>query len=146
LFLDSTTALPPELRGACSGLRPTVGCGFAAPGNTAATARLKGEHIMWGLVGGLITLFIGAAVVYLAIISVDAVINWFRNKSAIVQSDRDNIAFTIKENMENGRYAVYQGVFNRRTETLIDGHKLESDRIDEQVQSMHARQPMVVYE
>ena len=101
---------------------------------------------MWGLVGGLITLFIGAAVVYLAIISVDAVINWFRNKSAIVQSDRDNIAFTIKENMENGRYAVYQGVFNRRTETLIDGHKLESDRIDEQVQSMHARQPMVVYE
>jgi len=101
---------------------------------------------MWGFIGGMITLFIGAAVVYLAIITVDAVINWFRNKQAIVQSDQDNIAFTIKDNMENGRYVVYQGIFNRRTETLLEGQKLESEQIDEQLQSMHAQQPMVVYQ
>lgn len=101
---------------------------------------------MWGLVGGLITLFIGAAVVYLAIITVDAVINWFKSKRSLVQSDRDNIAFTIKENMENGKYAVYQGVFNRRTEDLLAGQKLESGQIDDQLRSMHAEQPMVVYQ
>lgn len=101
---------------------------------------------MWGLIGGMITLFIGAAVVYLAIITVDAVINWFRNRRAIVQRDQSNIAFTIKENMENGRYVVYQGIFNRRTETLLEGQKLESKQIDEQLQSMHVQQPMVIYQ
>lgn len=101
---------------------------------------------MWGFVGGLVTLFVGAAVVYLAIITVDAVINWFKSKRSLVQSDRDNIAFTIKENMENGKYAVYQGVFNRRTEDLLAGQKLESGQVDNQLQSMHAEQPMVVYQ
>lgn len=101
---------------------------------------------MWGFIGGLITLFIGATVVYLAIITVDAVINWFRNKRAIVESDRDNIAFTIKENMESGRYVVYQGVFNRRTEQLVDGQKLESEQIDDELRAMHEQQPMVVYQ
>lgn len=101
---------------------------------------------MWGFIGGLITLFIGATVVYLAIITVDAVINWFRNKREIVQSDRDNVAFTIKENMDNGRYVVYQGVFNRSTEQLVDGQKLEADQIDDELRTMHDQQPMVVYQ
>lgn len=101
---------------------------------------------MWGFVGGLITLFIGAAVVYLAVITVDAVINWFRTKQSLVQSDRDNIAFTIKENMNSGQYVVYQGVFNRRTEQLIDGQKLESGRIDDELRTMHEQQPMVIYQ
>jgi hypothetical protein len=40
----------------------------------------------------------------------------------IKAADKDNIAFTIKQRLENGDYKVVQGIFNKRTEDLMDGH------------------------
>jgi hypothetical protein len=101
---------------------------------------------MFGLLGTLISLFVGAAVIYAAILSVNAVINWFQSRAALVNTDRDNIAFTIREKLSNGDYALYQGIFNKRTETLIDGQKLVGGELDSQLAQMHRDQAMVVYQ
>jgi hypothetical protein len=63
-----------------------------------------------------------------------------------VNTDRDNIAFTIREKLSNGDYALYQGIFNKRTETLIDGQKLVGGELDSQLAQMHRDQAMVVYQ
>jgi hypothetical protein len=100
---------------------------------------------MFGMIGTLITLFVSAAVIYAAILTVDAVINWFRNRAALIQSDRSNLAFTIRERLADGNYAVYQGIFNKESEQLIDGQKLVSERLDSELSNLHRDKPLVLY-
>lgn len=94
----------------------------------------------------LISLFIGAAVIYAAILTVNAVVDWFRSRAALVNSDQDNIAFTVKERLNNGDFALYQGIFNQRTEQLIEGQKMVGEELDGQLAQLHREQTMVVYQ
>ena len=100
---------------------------------------------MFGMIGTLITLFVSAAVIYAAILTVDADINWFRNRASIVQSDRNNLAFTIRERLADGNYAVYQGIFNQASGQLLDGQKLVSEKLDSELNSLHRDKPLVIY-
>ena len=101
---------------------------------------------MFGMLGTLISLFVGAAVIYAAILTVNTVINWFQSRAALVNSDRDNIAFTIRERLNSGEYALYQGIFNKRTEQLVEGQKLVGERLDSELSQMHRDKTMVVYQ
>ena len=101
---------------------------------------------MFGMIGTLLTLFVGAAVIYAAILTVNAVVNWFKARAALVNSDRDNIAFTIRDKLSNGDFALYQGIFNTRTEQLLDGQKLVGEQLDSELAAMHRDQAMVVYQ
>ena len=94
----------------------------------------------------LISLFIGAAVIYAAILSVNAVVDWFKSRAALVNSDQDNIAFTVKERLSNGDFALYQGIFNQRTEQLLEGRKMVGEKLDGQLGQLHRDQAMVVYQ
>ena len=94
----------------------------------------------------LISLFIGAAVIYAAILTVNAVVDWFKSRAALVNSDRANIAFTVKERLNNGDFALYQGIFNQRTEELLEGRKLVGEELDGQLAQMHGDKSMVVYQ
>lgn len=101
---------------------------------------------MFGMMKLVLGLFIGAAVVYAAILTVNKVIGWFRNRTQLVHSDRSNIAFTIREALSNGKFAVYQGVFNTRSEQLLDGVKNECSELDPQLAALHQEEPMVIYQ
>lgn len=39
----------------------------------------------------------------------------------VEEADKENIAFTIKQKLQDGDYKVVQGIFNKR-DTLVDGH------------------------
>ena len=101
---------------------------------------------MFGLITTILTLFAGAAVIYAAILSVNAVANWFRNRQAMVQSDRNNIAFTIRERLNSGSYNVYQGVFNTSSQQLLDGQKIEVEKLDDELEQLHRNEDMVVFQ
>lgn len=101
---------------------------------------------MIGMMKLLLGLFVGAAVVYAAVLTVNSVVNWFRNRAQLVNSDKDNIAFTIRESLSSGKFAVYQGVFNTRTEQLLEGVKNECETLDSKLASLHAEEPMVIYQ
>ncbi|EDL59250.1 hypothetical protein [Gimesia maris] len=101
---------------------------------------------MFGMIGTLISLFVGAAVIYAAVLTVNAVINWFKSRASLVNSDADNIAFTIREKLNNGDYSLYQGIFNQRTNTLLDGQKMVGDQMDSELANLHRTQEMVVYQ
>jgi hypothetical protein len=100
---------------------------------------------MFGMIGTLLTLFVSAAVIYAAILTVNAVISWFKNRASLVQSDRNNLAFTIRERLADGNYAVYQGIFNSATEQLLDGQKLVGERLDSELTNLHRDKPLVIY-
>jgi hypothetical protein len=100
---------------------------------------------MFGMIGTLLALFVSAAVIYAAILTVNAVISWFKNRAGLVQSDRNNLAFTIRERLADGNYAVYQGIFNSGTEQLLDGQKLVGERLDSELTNLHRDKPLVIY-
>jgi hypothetical protein len=98
----------------------------------------------------LIAIILGAvaalAVVVLAIIYYDDIVKWFRARNDIKVADKDNIAFTIKQRLENGDYKVVQGIFNKRTDDLVEGHAMQSEKLDEELERQHESNELVIYE
>jgi hypothetical protein len=79
------------------------------------------------LIGGLIGLLVAAAID--AFLSWDKIVGWFANREYLTQKDRDNAKYTIREYMKNGNYSVVQGVFNKRTNEVLDSVKYEAEDI-----------------
>ena len=88
----------------------------------------------------------GISAVVLAIIYWDDIVEWFRSRNNIKQADKDNIAFTIKKNLQSGNYKVVQGIFNQRTEELKDTRVMESQKLDDKLLQHHGGKELVIYE
>ena len=91
---------------------------------------------------------VGLSVVYIIRLGIKEVIKWFRNRSAIKQADKDNIAFTLQNKLASGKYKTVQGIFNTRNEVLVEGRVIESEEIDEEIENIHFDDDddLVIYE
>lgn len=86
------------------------------------------------------------ATVTLVRITFKRIVNWFQERRSLKQQDKNNIAFTIKTEMEAGNYVVCQGIFNTDSEVILDGQKLKSKEMDQELINAHQSQPLVIYE
>lgn len=90
----------------------------------------------------------GIACIVVALLGWSRIIDWFRsffaNKNRI--KDMDDIAFTIKTQIDNGNVKVVQGVFNKISEEIEDGIQYEAERLDDKLEGYHRDNELVVYE
>ena len=86
------------------------------------------------------------ATVTLVRITFKRIVNWFQERRSLKQQDKNNIAFTIKTEMEAGNYVDCQGIFNTDSEVILDGQKLKSKEMDQELINAHQSQPLVIYE
>lgn len=84
--------------------------------------------------------------VTITIVTYNFIVNWFRKREKIKNADKDNIAFTIQEKMQNKQYKTVQGIFNKRTNEVVDAQEIRSDKVDEQMEENHRGNELVVYE
>ena len=88
-------------------------------------------------------------VFYITCLTLEIIIDWFKkwwsNRNAIPERDRENLAFTIKDDLKNGNYRVIQGVFNRNTEKVVGGEKYETEQLDEELDELHEDNRLVIY-
>jgi len=96
------------------------------------------------ILGGLAAAGITTAII-LAILNWSRIVDWFKGRKSLKQQDKDNIAFTIKQEMANGNFEVVQGIFNEETEELLDGEKYEAEELDAELAKHHRNGPLVVY-
>jgi hypothetical protein len=101
------------------------------------------DPITIGIIAALAMLAV--EVVVIAYLTYNFIVNWFRNRSPIKEQDKDNIAFTLKENLESGNFRLVQGVFNPSTEKLVDGRVIETKELDEKMSELHSENKLVVY-
>jgi len=98
----------------------------------------------------LIAIILGAAagltIVVLALLSWDKIIDWFRGRQELKQSDKNNIAFTLQEKLTNGNYKTIEGIFNKKSSEMLDGTTYESKEIDEELADVHRNDQLVIYE
>ncbi len=95
------------------------------------------------LIKGLIALI--AISVIVAILTYEEITNWFVERSELKESDQNNLAFTLQEKLENGHYKTVQGIFNPRTNKILDGRGIESKSIDTKLAAVHAIEALAIY-
>ncbi|MEO0967418.1 MAG: hypothetical protein AAFX80_03525 [Cyanobacteria bacterium J06639_18] len=98
-----------------------------------------------GFVAGLL---IGSIVV--GFLSYEEIIDWFNEHIDTIHNNEDNLAFTIKDILENGNYKIVQGVFNSQTGDVIEDRVIEAEEIDEELLEIHEEyeneENLVIYE
>jgi len=73
------------------------------------------------------------------------IISWFREREALVKEDADNLAFTIKQSLENGKVKFVQGIFNKKTNEIKDAEQFEAEKLDKKLEDAHRGQDLVIY-
>ncbi|QMW05438.1 hypothetical protein [Spirosoma foliorum] len=86
------------------------------------------------------------SVVIVLILTFLEIVDWFTDRNDLKLEDEDNIAFTLQEKLETGDYKTVQGIFNKRTNTLKDARKVQSNKIDKELKSLHKDNEIVIYE
>lgn len=84
-------------------------------------------------------------VIVSAVILYNTIKKWFQSRNAIKMADRDNIAFSIKEKLTSGDYKVVQGIFNHRSDEIVDGQVIQGGRLDSELQRAHQDKDLVLY-
>jgi hypothetical protein len=74
------------------------------------------------------------------------IVDWFRGKKKLKESDKANIAFTIKNAQERGNVNVVQGIFNTDSGEVLDGQKYQAKQISEELGAAHKDKDLVIYE
>ncbi|GDZ95177.1 hypothetical protein PA905_34160 [Planktothrix agardhii CCAP 1459/11A] len=86
------------------------------------------------------------ALIVVVRITFKKIVDWFRERKALKEQDKRNIAFTIKTEMEAGNYVLCQGIFNTDTEVVLDCQKLKYKEMDQELINAHQSQPLVIYQ
>jgi len=86
------------------------------------------------------------AVVVILILKFKDIVNWFRNRRKLKESDKANIAFTLQERLRNGDYKTVKGIFNKRTEEILDAEQVQSKKIDDKLAEVHQDNDLAIYE
>lgn len=91
---------------------------------------------------------LGLAIVIMHLLGWDTVINWFENyfKNSNKINNPEAIAFTLKQKLEGGKCKVVQGIFNKQIGTIADGVEYHTEKLDDQLESYHKDDELVVYQ
>lgn len=87
-----------------------------------------------------------AYTIRLVILTIKFVVDWFRKRNQIKQADKDNIAFTLQDKIGSGEYKTVQGVFNTRTNEIVEGQTIESEKLDPKMQDLHSNNQLVIFD
>lgn len=99
-----------------------------------------------GLFFAIAAAVVAIAATVVAIVYWDDIVNWFRNRSRLVQEDEARIAFTLQERLKNGNYKTVQGIFDTDANAVVEGRAMESRKVDETLEACHADSALIVYE
>jgi hypothetical protein len=71
--------------------------------------------------------------------------NWFDEKKSLTASDKHNYGATIRLNLENGNVGYVQGIFNKEKGEFVDGQRIETKELDDELSKRHQENDVVLY-
>ena len=71
-------------------------------------------------------------------------VNFFTNRGKI--KNKNEVAFTLKEKLNSGKYKVVQGIFDKHTNEVVDGAQYEAQSLDSTLANYHRHDDLVCYE
>ena len=91
-------------------------------------------------IGGVI----GGAI-YVAFLTMEFLIDWFRDRAAAIQTNPDALAVTVAQELSSGRVNYVQGIFDQSKGTFSEARKVKTDSADSQVRQAHTGSPVAVW-
>jgi hypothetical protein len=108
--------------------------------------KIKKEKNMLPLIPIILLAVAGLAVVVLAVLNYERIIDWFLKRKKLKESDKENIAFTLQEKLENGNFKTIEGIFNKRDNKVLEAEVTEAKEIDEKLAKLHNKEgELVIY-
>lgn len=95
---------------------------------------------------GILALVATVVIVELAILTMEWLAETFNSMRT---GDVDEIGFTVKNALENGQVEVISGVFNKRTEQVVEDTLVKAvgkmDQLDPQIANAHRNNAVALY-
>jgi hypothetical protein len=85
------------------------------------------------------------ALIYLIILYFSRIVDFLRGREELKESDMDNIAFSLQEKVGSGDYQTVYGIFNKRTNQVLDAERITSEDIDAELKNIHAIKELAIY-
>ncbi|MBL1098992.1 hypothetical protein [Streptomyces coffeae] len=85
------------------------------------------------------------AVVYVVMVTIEFLTDWFRARSERLQTDPDLRAITVADDIRNGNVAYIQGLFDTSLEKFVDSRRVEGKQADERVRRAHSAHQVAVW-
>jgi hypothetical protein len=101
---------------------------------------------MFGIMAAVMAIIGTLALVAVATLYWDDILNWFRARNDLKARDRDAVAFTLQQKLKSGKFRTVQGIFNTRTSTLGPVRGIESTDVSPELMQHHRGSEVVIYE
>ena len=98
----------------------------------------------WDLVFGVATAVAIATVVF-AVISYEAIVDWFREKLGNSNTNKNLLAVTVMQKLQAGSYEVVQGIFNASTEQYESQRVVKASQVDQDFLAAHDKNGNAVW-
>ncbi|MCF6475385.1 hypothetical protein FAF44_44560 [Nonomuraea sp. MG754425] len=99
---------------------------------------------MLEIILGALAAVVIEVVVRLLQLAYSELIRWFLDHTRV--ENPDNVAFTLRTALDNNRYTLVQGVFNKRSNEVEQARRISAASVDGRIKREHAVNDLVVYE
>lgn len=87
-----------------------------------------------------------AVVTYVVTRFHEHIVSWFQERSEEINADETKIAFTLKEKMASGECAFVQGIFDKKTDKIVDAQRIKSQQVDDEIREIHSTKTLAIYQ
>lgn len=101
----------------------------------------------------LIGALVGAAVIVILVLKWDDIVAWFEDFfdspkyiENLSEDEKDVVACVIDEGLKDGKHSTVKCGFNKRKKKLIDGERVLSKKIDDDVKEKFGGEKIIVLE
>ncbi|MEU9890112.1 hypothetical protein [Sphaerisporangium sp. NPDC051011] len=84
------------------------------------------------------------AIVTFVVLAMAEILDWFLKFEQ--ELDETTLPFTIRNQLENGEYTVYQGLFDATRNEVRKARKIGAKRLDDRLRELHSRDELAIYE
>ena len=73
------------------------------------------------------------------------IIAWLQGRTALKQSDLNNVGFSLQEKLDSGEFKTVYGIFNTSTNKVMDAEAVRSQSVDDRLSREHRDAPLLIY-
>jgi hypothetical protein len=95
---------------------------------------------------GIAIAHLGAiAVIVVAVLTMDVLIEWFRDRLAQVLGNPKKLNVTVTDALESGNVSYIQGIFDTEEEAFTEARRIKAGEVDDDVRQAHSRHPVAIW-
>jgi len=85
------------------------------------------------------------AVLKVVLLTLDIIIDWFRNRAAKIRYNPNKLAVTVAEQLSTGQVSYVQGIFDTSTEKFSEARRIKAKSAEAAVRAEHRKHKVAVW-